>query len=127
LGHHAGRYYRGGRAKKLEQAAALLFEGDPSAAAISDDGVPPELMDQIRGDLRERDRTVEVWDENWEPFEVFRLTLTQWRVSFGGPTGLDYTAVSAVMGLRSVEDPADCLERVRVMELEYLRRFSEAR
>lgn len=37
-----------------------------------------------------KDRVVEVWPENWPAFRLFYDLQTQWRVSFGGATGLDY-------------------------------------
>lgn len=36
---------------------------------------------------------MELWPENWPVFEVFAQLRTQWRVAFGGPTGLDYAAL----------------------------------
>lgn len=38
-------------------------------------------------------QNVEVWPENWPVFELFCTVRTQWRVGFGGPIGLDYSAV----------------------------------
>lgn len=47
-----------------------------------------------------------VWAENWEAVAFFiDCCGTQWRHGFGGPTGLDYTAVLAA--LRTLRLPRD--------------------
>jgi hypothetical protein len=37
-----------------------------------------------------KNRVVEVWPENWQTFRLFYDLQTQWRIGFGGATGLDY-------------------------------------
>lgn len=39
---------------------------------------------------------VEVWPENWKPFQVFAAMTTQWRTGANGPTGLDYKVLTDV-------------------------------
>lgn len=41
---------------------------------------------------------------------------TQWRVGFGGPTGLDYNAVINVMGVMGVRNLTGTLDRVQLIE-----------
>jgi hypothetical protein len=36
---------------------------------------------------------VEIWPENWDSVTLFRRMTTQWRMSMGGPTGLDYNVL----------------------------------
>lgn len=61
-----------------------------------------------------------VEEDNRPAWEVFEFCSTQWRylAGMGGvtPTGLDYAAVAAVMGLLGVADARDCLDRVRLLE-----------
>lgn len=49
---------------------------------------------------------VEVWPENWQAFTLFASLQTQWRVSFSGPTGLDYAAVYPLID-RLTSDPEE--------------------
>lgn len=60
----------------------------------------------------------EVWPSNWPAVEFFIGVGTQWRVGMAGPTGLDYTAVLAVMArMRLSEQQHDELFRdLQVME-----------
>lgn len=54
---------------------------------------------------------------------------TQWRSNMGGPTGLDYAALPAVMDLCGVKKKmrADAFAALRVMEAEALRILAERR
>lgn len=60
-----------------------------------------------------------MWPENWPAFELFAALRTQWRTSMAGYTGLDYTAVLAVMDAYGTpaEERRDLLDDVHVMEL----------
>ena len=71
--------------------------------------------------------TIEVWPENWLPFQVFSGSATQWRVGAGGATGLDYLAVDWVMGMLKVpeEDRLDVFHAVRILESEALRQMNK--
>ena len=66
-----------------------------------------------------------VWDENWEIVEMFLRMQTQWRMSFAGPTGLDYAALDWLCRLYSVKDPATLLEGLQVMEVTALSCFNK--
>lgn len=68
--------------------AAALFERLPPAEKVRPLGFEPD--DYARGET-------ECWPENWPVFEVLLACRTQWRISMGGPTGLDYIAVFGVM------------------------------
>jgi hypothetical protein len=61
----------------------------------------------------------ELWQENIEPFNLFVLSITQFRHGFSGPTGLDYGAVAIVAGSVNV-DLKTCLGAIQTMEREYL-------
>lgn len=52
---------------------------------------------------------------------------TQWRTGMGGPTGLDYAALPAVMRLSEVprSEWPDTFESLRVMEAEAMKVMGE--
>lgn len=61
---------------------------------------------------------VEVWPENWPMVQFFARLSTQWRHGMGGPTGLDYASVLALLrtlGLKRAERD-EMFEAVQVME-----------
>lgn len=68
-----------------------------------------------------------LWPENVAAFQLFQQLHTQWRHDFGGPTGLDYTAVLAHM--RQVRVPRrkfdELYAAVRMMEGGALEGFAE--
>ena len=60
--------------------------------------------------------------ENWETVMLFMRVQTQWRTGFGGPTGLDYTAVFQTMDRLRVADPeGEVFAGLQVMESAALR------
>lgn len=61
---------------------------------------------------------VEVWSENEESVRFFGLLRTQWRIGMSGATGLDYTAVLAVLRHQrlSRQRAQEVFDDVRVME-----------
>lgn len=81
-------------------------------------GLLPEDLD---------DQSVGVWPDNVLACDVFVAMQTQWRSSGYGATGLDYTAIPAVLSLLDVprESHADTFECLRVMESEALRLMDE--
>ncbi|WP_297111568.1 DUF1799 domain-containing protein [Tessaracoccus sp.] len=60
----------------------------------------------------------EVWPENWPSFQLFAELRTQWRHGLNGPTGLDYTAVLAVLRAKRLprERADEMFADIRVME-----------
>lgn len=58
----------------------------------------------------------EVWPENWPAFCLFMDMQTQWRMGMDMPTGLDYTALVALMDVHEVADRKAMLADVQVME-----------
>jgi hypothetical protein len=59
----------------------------------------------------------EVWKENWDVVGLFVRIGTQWRTSVGGVTGLDYSAVIAVINMYAYPEPQSLLEDLQVMEI----------
>lgn len=108
--------------------ARALVSGAPDAG---DDafwnalGIPPDMRDGIVQSAA----VTEIWPENIVAFSVFSAMQTQWRIGMGGPTGLDYGVLPAVMDLSEVamSDRAELFDSIRVMESEALKVFSENR
>lgn len=62
---------------------------------------------------------MEVWPENWRAVQIFTTLRTQWRHGFAGPTGLDATAVLAILERRfrlSGDELDDVFDAIQVME-----------
>lgn len=73
-------------------------------------------------DFPDLDDTVEVWPDNEAALDVFAAMQTQWRVGFAGATGLDYSALPAVLALCEIppEQHPDTFDCLRIMEAEAL-------
>lgn len=86
-------------------------------------GIPAEM----RAGIVESSAVQEVWPENQQALDTFSAVLTQWRIGIGGPTGLDYAVLPAVMELRGVPhaDRGALFDSIRVMENEALRVFAD--
>jgi hypothetical protein len=78
LPHGGGR----GPSGKLKKAARAIYER-VDEAELAAFGFKPEDYGEW----------VEIWPENWDAVTLFRRMTTQWRMSMGGPTGLDYNVL----------------------------------
>jgi hypothetical protein len=59
-------------------------------------------------DFIDNEPHVEVWDENWDVIELFRLYSRQWRMAMNGPVALDYTVFHHELDRKGVpEDEYD--------------------
>lgn len=75
------------------------------------------------------DETFGLWPENVQAVAIFQRMQGQWRMGFGGPVALDYTAlpvVAAAMGLRRRVLRA-AFEPLRLMEAAALGWLAEQR
>lgn len=81
--------------------------------------VPPEMVAHLKP------KEFTVWHDNWPSLELFAACATQWRPlpMGGGVTGLDYTAVRAVMQMTGVQDQRPAFEDIRLLELGALAGF----
>ncbi len=70
---------------------------------------------------------VEVWPENWPAWVLFAEMSGQWRVNFGGPVALDYTALFARMDRMRLGDAAweEMFADVRALEAQALQTMKE--
>ena len=85
-------------------------------------GAPQEVIDA----LAQEDVELEVEKDCWETVMLFMRVQTQWRYSFGGPSGLDYTAVFETMDRLRVSDAeGHIFEGLQVMEVAALRAMAE--
>lgn len=77
----------------------------------------------------EADYTAHIWPDNVMPVDVFVAMGTQWRVAFGGCTGLDYGALPEVMRMCGVKrsDWSRVFADVRVMEQAALEQMDKDR
>lgn len=69
----------------------------------------------------------EIWPCNAKSFELFAAMQTQWRISMGGPTGLDYSAFLVVSKATGIKVTKARFDDLRVMEAEALKSFAEQR
>lgn len=67
----------------------------------------------------------EVWPENWPMIEIFLRLQTQWRTSFGGFVGLDYTAAKWIFDVYEVKDHKETLDALMIIERAVLNAISE--
>ena len=58
----------------------------------------------------------EVLPEAWPAVDMFLRVQTQWRVSGGALIGLDYSAVRWMFEIQRVEDQADLLSDLQIIE-----------
>lgn len=79
-----------------------------------------------REDVANND-VVEIWPENWLPYEVFLRMRSQWHQGMGGATGLVYSSLDAVMRRSKVseEEYDDVFDAVQVMEYAALNDMAE--
>lgn len=58
----------------------------------------------------------EVLPEAWPAVDMFLRVQTQWRVSSGSLIGLDYAAVRWMFELQQIEDQAELLSDLQIIE-----------
>ena len=70
---------------------------------------------------------IEVWPDNWQAFDLFRLCQTQWNVGIGGRCGLRYEALYPLLdrAAKSPEQWDELFSDVRVMEYAALSQMAE--
>ena len=58
--------------------------------------------------------------KNEEPWRLWCLVQTQWRVSFNGPIGLDYVAVIKVAEVYGIKITPKLFRRIQALEFDAL-------
>lgn len=105
---------------------ALCCGGDNSPDdAASRLGLPAELL----GESETYQACDGIYPDNLSTVGAFMDMLTQWRVGAGGATGLDYTALPVVFGIRGIakKDRADIFDGVQIMERAALKGLRDSR
>ena len=88
-------------------------------------GLPDAALEAIAASDPE---PVEVHPANREALRLLLDAGTCWRAGpMGGVIGLDWSGVRAIAQMTGVGDPAEACRRVRILEDELLRIWSEAR
>lgn len=112
-------------------AFARLWAGgvdDASTPDLEDDVrvlCGPDIAPEIPAEMK--DPEIVIADMNWQAVDIFCGSITQWNYGWSGRTGLNYPGVEMVMRAYGVDDQADCLRRVFVIEAEVLKIDSERR
>ena len=70
----------------------------------------------IRREDVEDTSVIEVWPENWVPFQIFNEISSQWRTGMNGPVALDYNVAFKFMDLMRVK-PKKHLEVIRAIKV----------
>lgn len=81
-----------------------------------------------REDIECENVAIDVWPENWTPYEVFRKMQSQWDVGPMGPTSLKYeVAISLMKDVLGVKkkDRRDVLAALQIMEGAALKEMSK--
>jgi hypothetical protein len=95
---------------------------------------PPRISQQDVGAMAEmgispmqlvqpKTQALALWPENQTPVMLFEAMLSQWRMGFKGPVGLDYAALPVVSKLLGIgaRELRGAFSGVRVMEAEVMR------
>jgi len=118
---------RWGAQKKLIDAAHYWVRGGSSYNEAIEDlkalNAPEDVIAELERAQASED--FEVFEENWPAVEMFLRLQTQWRVSFGGLVGIDYTAAKWLFDVYSVDDHKEMLEALMIMERSALSALSE--
>jgi hypothetical protein len=70
----------------------------------------------------------EILPENVESFSVFARCSTQWNISANGfPTGIDYSALQAIMSMLGYKKPAQIFDEIQLIERGALTQMSDNR
>lgn len=85
---------------------------------------PAEVIEAFLQQEKPEDEHCKVLPENWDAVNLFNQMGTQWRSSLvavkGGfmsvRTGLDYTALEALMRMMGTHHKSDVLTRIQIME-----------
>lgn len=69
----------------------------------------------------------EVWPENWPAFALFCRLGSQWRSGMGGPTGMDYMPLLALMDRMKLSDAEhdELFDDIQVLERSALEAMSQ--
>jgi len=103
----------------------MLVSGDRKKGASNEAkllGLPVELIEES-----ETFATVDyIYPDCVKPVKIFRRSITQWRMAYGGPYGLDYNIVFKFMDKLVSDSEWDLiLDDIQLMESAALKVFNE--
>lgn len=75
-------------------------------------GAPDEIVSKIES----HDDDFEVWEENMEVVGLFLRLQSQWNVTMGGVSGLNYQSAQIVIKMYGIEDEKQAFDDLQVME-----------
>ena len=111
------------RVQDEDHAPTSTAADDELAQALASFGLlPPTVVGVGADDADGHERQLWLWPDNRPAWELWLAVQTQWRVGLGGATGLDYSAVAAVMHMQGTPrtERSELLALLRVMEAEVL-------
>lgn len=78
-------------------------------------------------DFAGNDAPLGLWPDSLQAITLFSALSTQWRISFNGPTGLDYNVLPTVLRLHGIHrrDWPAMFDDIRAMEAEALKTMSK--
>lgn len=71
------------------------------------------------------DRAPELFRENAAAWRLWNAACTQWRTSFGGVVGIDYTAVSIIARAMDIRLTPCLMEKLKKLEMYELERLNK--
>lgn len=116
------------RHQDQDHAPTSTAADDELVQALASFGLLPPA-DAGGGNVDGSDRELWLWPENRPAWDLWLCLQTQWRVGMAGATGLDYSAVAAVMHMQSTarKERPELLALLRVMEAEVLEVWGKER
>lgn len=80
-------------------------------------------------DYEDTEGIVEIYEDNWDTFNLFNAMSTQWRVGMSGATGLDYNVIPILSPSLDIPDSEmkDVIFGLRIMESEAMKTMAEER
>lgn len=73
------------------------------------------------------DEYIEIWQDNFDAFKLFKAMSTQWRTSMSGIIGLDYNCMQWVMKINNIAENEIIFNDIQIMENEALRIIHKAK
>ena len=110
-----------------DHAPTSTAADDDLAQALASFGLLPPTA--AGGGVDGSERELWLWPENRPAWDLWLCLQTQWRVGMAGATGLDYSAVAAVMHMQGTprKKRPELLALLRVMEAEVLEVWARER
>lgn len=70
---------------------------------------------------------VEIWQDNFDSFRLFKSMTTQWRTGMSGITGLDYNCLPWLMKIHGIPESERIFNDLQIMEGEALKLMNKSK